>query len=434
MASLIPVKGKRGTSYEVQFCDGPDRRPRVRLGRLPKKAAEAAKTRIEYLIAAKQAGHAIDGDTARWLESLTDTIHARLARAGLVPSRQNGREAARPILTLSQLVDRYISRREGNLKPNTVRKYQQAGRALVAYFGENRPLEAITAGDAADWREAMLKSLSEATIATHIKCAKSFFAYAVDSELIASNPLSRVKAGSQKNGRRKVFVPASDIEKVLAVCPDCEWRLIVALARYGGLRIPSELQELAWSDVKWAANRIVIHTKKKEHIAGHECREIPIFPELRPYLEEAYQQAAPGTVYVTPRARQSGVNLRTQFERLLRKAGVKQWTRLFQNLRASRQTELARQYPLHLVTLWIGNSQQVAQDHYLMPTDADYEQASQTPVQIPVQSAPFPASQERSEARVPPIMPASRYYTGVQLPPAGIEPATYGLGNRSSIH
>ncbi len=428
MASLIPLKGKRGTSYEVQFCDGPDRRPRVRLGRLPKKAAEAAKTRIEYLIAAKQAGHAIDGDTARWLEGLTNTIHARLAKAGLVPSRRNANEAPRTILTLAQLVDRYISRREGNLKPNTVRKMKQARREIVAYFGPHRPLEAITAGDAADWREAMLKSLSEATVATHIKCAKSFFAYAVDSELIGGSPFSRVKAGSQRNSRRKVFVPASDIERVLAVCPDGEWRLIVVLARYGGLRIPSELQELTWSDVRWADNRIVIHTKKKEHIAGHEVREIPIFPELRPYLEEAFQLAAPGSLYVAPRARQPGINLRTHFERLLRKAGVKQWTRLFQNLRASRQTELASRYPLHLVALWIGNSQQVAQDHYLMPTDADYERASQAAVQIPVQSVTFPDSQERSGDRVPSITPKSGCYMGVQVPSTGIEPVTFSSG------
>ena len=427
MASLIPVKGRLGTSYEVQFCDGPDRRPRVRLGRMPKKTAEKAKIRIEHLIAAKQACHAIDGDTARWLEALADGIHARLAKAGLVPHRQAA-AAGRPAVILMDLVDRYISRREGNLKPNTVRKLKQARRAILAYFGEKQPLESITAGDAADWREAMLKQLAEATVATHIKCAKSFFGYAVDSGFIARSPFLRVKAGSQKNSRRRVFVRVADIDKVLAVCPDLEWRLIVVLARYGGLRMPSELQDLTWSDIRWADNRMIIHTKKKEHLDGHGLREIPIFPEIRPYLEETRQMAAPGSVYIVPRARLAGVNLRTQFERLLRKAGVEQWPRLFQNLRASRQTELASRYPLHLVTYWIGNSEQVANDHYLMPTDADYERASKTAVQIPVQSVTAPESQGLSGDQLPPIMPASGCYTGVQVPSTGIEPVTFSSG------
>jgi hypothetical protein len=47
--------------------------------------------------------------------------------------------------------------------------------------------------------------------------------------------------------------------------------------------------------------------------------------------------------------RQQNANLRTQFERILKRAGIQPWERLFQNLRASRETEMANQYPLHVV-------------------------------------------------------------------------------------
>jgi hypothetical protein len=40
--------------------------------------------------------------------------------------------------------------------------------------------------------------------------------------------------------------------------------------------------------------------------------------------------------------------------------------RLFHNLRASRETELAQEYPLHVVTGWLGNTPKVALKHYLM--------------------------------------------------------------------
>ena len=42
---------------------------------------------------------------------------------------------------------------------------------------------------------------------------------------------------------------------------------------------------------------------------------------------------------------------------------------------ASRETELARAFPLHVVTEWLGNTPQVALKHYLRVTDEDFAQA-----------------------------------------------------------
>ena len=49
-------------------------------------------------------------------------------------------------------------------------------------------------------------------------------------------------------------------------------------------------------------------------------------------------------------------------------AGVSPWPRLFQNLRASRETELADRFPSHVVAGWIGHSMRVAEEHYLQIT------------------------------------------------------------------
>jgi len=48
---------------------------------------------------------------------------------------------------------------------------------------------------------------------------------------------------------------------------------------------------------------------------------------------------------------------------------LKPWPKLFHNLLATRQTDLAKHYPAHVVCAWIGNSQAVAQRHYLQVTD-----------------------------------------------------------------
>jgi hypothetical protein len=50
---------------------------------------------------------------------------------------------------------------------------------------------------------------------------------------------------------------------------------------------------------------------------------------------------------------------------------------LWQNLRSTRQTELAERWPQHVVCAWLGNSQKVAQEHYLQVLDEHFEQASE---------------------------------------------------------
>ena len=127
---------------------------------------------------------------------------------------------------------------------------------------------------------------------------------------------------------------------------------------------------------------------------------IPLFPELRPILEECFELAPEGAVYVVDermRASAQGkagwrnTNLRTTFTKIVRRAGLTPWSRLFHNLRASRQTELAEQFPLHVVCGWIGNSEDIAKRHYLQTTDAHFRQATIS------RSALQPALQQPSE-------------------------------------
>jgi hypothetical protein len=54
------------------------------------------------------------------------------------------------------------------------------------------------------------------------------------------------------------------------------------------------------------------------------------------------------------------------------------WPKLFHNLRASRETELAKVYPVHLVCAWLGHAAAIAQKHYLQLTDEDFERAART--------------------------------------------------------
>src|SRR4030095_12269340 len=63
----------------------------------------------------------------------------------------------------------------------------------------------------------------------------------------------------------------------------------------------------------------------------------------------------------------------------------------FHNLRSSRQTELAEQFPSHVVCDWLGNSEDIARTHYLQTTNAHCTQAA---------SGPTPDGGAESGARV----------------------------------
>jgi integrase len=138
------------------------------------------------------------------------------------------------------------------------------------------------------------------TLSKSVKVARQFRAQAIRDGLASANPFAHLRTPSEVNTARAFCVNRPTLAQVLAACPDHEWRLLVALARDGGLRTPSEPLALEWADVNWDRERFRVVAPKTEHQDGRE-RWVPLFPELRPYLEEAFERAAPGAVHVITR-------------------------------------------------------------------------------------------------------------------------------------
>ena len=340
---------------------------------MPKRDAESVKTHVEHLLAAQITKQPLDRETARWVANLGDTLADRLANVGLIRKRESA--------TLADYIDAYIAGRT-DLKPRTRIKFNATKTYLVEFFTADRSLRDITEGDADDWRVHLVaKGMGENTVRKHAQIAKQFFTDAVRRNVIDSNPFARLRSTTQANPERFHFVSREVADKVLAACPDAEWRLIFALSRYGGLRCPSEHLALTWDSVDWETGRIRIKSTKTEHHVDKASRAIPMFPELRPHLEAVFDAAPEGSVHVISRYRSGNSNLRTQLTRIIHRAGLEPWPKLFQNLRSTRETELAEEFPIHVVCSWIGNSRAVAAKHYLQTTDEHFRKAAQNPTQ-----------------------------------------------------
>ena len=340
----------------------------MRLGKMPKKTAEAVKLKIERLVIASITKQPVDKETQQWVESLGSKMLNRLVGFGLV--------SACSTATLETFLSEYTELRT-DVKEATQTVYGHTIRNLKDFFGGDTRLMDITEADADEWRLYLIEEgLSENTIRRRCGIAKQFFRHALKKKLITENPFTELAASVQPNKTREHFITREDADKAINAAPDADWRMIIALSRYGGLRCPSEVLLLKWSDINHETGRVTITSPKTAHHAGKETRIIPLFPELAPYLNDCWELNGDKSEYVITRYRDAKQNLRTTFIKILKRAGLKQWPKLFQNMRASRETELCNEYPTHVVCEWLGNSVPVAMKHYLQITDEHYQKAS----------------------------------------------------------
>lgn len=365
MASISTEKSTGRKS--IQFAGPTGKRQILRLGKVTKRQADFVRVRVERILSARAIGVPLDQDTAKWVGCLDSVMRQKLAALGLVG-----------VLACQQLgpfLEAYRKSRS-DVKPSTQLTWQRATKHLLAYFDPETDLRYINSDKAESFRRYLKeKGLADNTIRRTTGLCKQFFAVALKQELIQENPFIGLASAVTANPSRYHFITREDASRVLEACPDDEWRLIFALSRFGGLRCPSEHMALRWEDIDWEKGRFTVHSSKTEHHIGGAERDVPIFPELAPLFALTQDQAQSGAEFVITRYRASNTNLRTQLTRILTRAGLKPWPKLFQNLRSSCETDLVERFPLHVVTKWLGNSVSVAQKHYLQTTEEHFRVA-----------------------------------------------------------
>ncbi len=432
----------------IWFKDGAGNRKSIRLKDAHDDYATRFAMNLEDLNSAVKYNATIRPETAQWAMGLCEDVQNRLAALGLIEIQQAEPEPDAP--KLGSFVDGWIAGRH-DVKPATKQIYSRSRHYLLEFFGADRPLNSITPGDGDEWALFLRSHLGENTSRKMAGVAKLILKRAHRKGLIEVNPFSDLRTNVTHDETGDFTITPEMVQTILAAAPDAEWRLIIALARYGGLRVPSEIFALKWSAVNFERGRFTIQSPKTEHFAGKASRVCPIFPELRPYFEEALLASSDGSGridggrFVVETHRPDSGNLGTQFCRIIRKAGFDPWPNLWRNCRSSRQTELENSFPTHVVCAWLGNSPSVAARHYLRVTDSHFEQAvggapgGATGAEM-VQNRTVQSRTERDTETKPtarkarvliekPIKNATPGINqgGVLVLPVGLEPTTYGL-------
>lgn len=375
MATLY--KEKTG-SWSIRFIDEHKKRKSVCL---PKKYFEKTANEvmdiIEKLIECQNNDQKPGKRVMTWLETTDNEIRDKLEKVGLIEQSRR--------LTLSQLWDEYMAE-DRDYKPSTIEKYEAVRKQFFAFFKEDDLIESLTKDSLKKWQKFLLQTyktphgelLAPTTVTGSIAKIKAICRWATDEmELFEKNPAISLKGCGYVNKERSFEIDRSMYGKLLVECRTQEQRTILAFARIGGLRIPSEIARLTWADVLWERDRFFVESPKTERYKGKEGRFVPLFPELRKELEKLYfaDEATGRDDRVFPN-RRSDSNLRSLFEDVQKRAGIVPIDKFFINCRASRSTEVFDEYGAFLESQWIGHSTQVAMRHYCQVRDIDFAAAA----------------------------------------------------------
>jgi integrase len=356
----------------------------IALGRQSKRNADKFVTLLDEILEHHAMDATLPPTLIKQVQKLDDKIAVQLIELNLVSFSLAG--------TIEDFGKDFVDTHSKSLSSDAGRKLKNELTRLTGFF-TGRQLSSITELDAQNYRQHLeLKGnqrtegegLSPAQVNRSCGYASQIFQAAIKARLITENPFEEVEKGNLTNKEKFYFVSNQEFEQLIECVPRWQVRLALALGRYAGIRLPSEAVRLRWEDVHFGNGTeqdpgymMIENVKTKHHPTVSEYRKVPIFPELLPYLQEAWQMSEDGAVWAIEgvegfdknRDNPTKPNLRRSVLRSRKKAGLTEWPDVLKNLRKTRQTELTNYFPQHVVCEWLGNSERVAEKHYLHVTN-----------------------------------------------------------------
>lgn len=173
---------------------------------------------------------------------------------GVIPVDQPKR------ITLSAFVAQDRATIEADVRATTLLEYDHAVAHAYRALGKEILLDRIGPVEVGRLKKH-LKDLGRApaTIRKTVKMLGSIMRRAKDQGLIQRNPFAGQAKGKTQSKRMRIFSP-TEVNAMLAVCPNQWWLVFLKLAVTTGLR-KSELLNLQWADVDFDAGSITVARK-----------------------------------------------------------------------------------------------------------------------------------------------------------------------------
>jgi hypothetical protein len=310
-------------------------------------AADRVARVVTEIIACRDRGDKLPVDLLYRIGEFSPRIRVSFERLGLVTNQFD--------MTLEELFKRHEKTKERrNMK--TILHYRGWYQHLLQFFGSDTKVSFITKEEAEKFADYCEDTLASCTVHRGLGTCRNIFSYAVSLKVIFSDPFLSVRRGQCTNDDRHFYVDRQTIDVVLSACTNDFERLVIVLARYGGLRIPSEISKLRYRDFTETLIRIHKETKTGE-------RDVPLFREVREIFGRLSGDPE-DLIFSGSLSKTSGPWL--MLGNTIERAGITRWSKLFVNLRSSCITDLCDLgYSEKTLDAIFGNSTKVRKAHYI---------------------------------------------------------------------
>jgi integrase len=230
--------------------------------------------------------------------------------------------------TLETWSAEWLRRKSRDSSKATMARYKSHADAFLAWLGDERrkkPLESVTPQHVREWRESLQDAgRAGKTVLSYVKDLGAIYRAAMREGIVSFNPCGTAIADTDTGDsqERKPFT-SPEVGKLVNAAPSEEWRGLVLVAAFTGLRL-GDAARLSWESVDLDAKKITLipsKTKRKKKEV-----HIPIHPDLLAYLLAAPVADDSPAAPVFPKLAKTPVNgamgLSDTFTGIMSAAGV----------------------------------------------------------------------------------------------------------------
>jgi integrase len=238
---------------------------------------------------------------------------------------QRSTEESLPFADTATFLRDWVGSKEVTRAAGTALRYKRTVEDFLTFLEKRAagPLSGVTHRDVTRFRDEQIKlGKSPATANMAVKTLRVPFALARRNGLILHSPAEAVELLPSESETRDVFT----VEQISALLEtkDNEWKGMILLGLYGGLRI-GDAARLTWSNIDLPRRTLVFRPQKAHRAKQKKNLEVPLHPSLEKYLLDLTTSDDP-KAFIFPRLSQKRVGgaggLSLAFRKLMRSGGV----------------------------------------------------------------------------------------------------------------
>jgi len=340
---MKPYKTGQGNWQLNYTLDGRQRTLSLGRGSTAVAAEKTAKI-VTELVSVRKMGEVPPTDLLHRVGTLSPKIRTSLEKGGLIQACFG--------MSVGELWEKFLEARS-HLKKSTLSTYCSDRKHVIREFGLNRLVSTISRNDAENFISGLRKKLAICSVSPMSRRFHCIFEFAVNRGFLSKNPFDFTVERADTNEARREYIEPEKVRKVLLHCKNDRERLALALGRFAGVRVPSELFGLRYCDFGDEVIRIAEDTKTG-------FREVPILGDVR----EAFNRLSgkPDELVFT-----NGRSwYRSFLLRAIERSGETRWAKLWNNLRSSCITDFSRMgYDEKTLDSIFGNTARVRKIHYV---------------------------------------------------------------------